>query len=94
METKTRIIRVDGEPGKQGVATLPFMFPGGNYKKWQVKASFCLLPKEVGPCKMATPSFYYDGDQLKCLPFLYGGCGVSCFIIFNKKSNIEIYSLN
>lgn len=76
VDNTTRIIRVDGEPGKQGAVTLPFIIPGGNYKKWQVKDKLCLLPKDIGPCKMSTPSFYYDGDQLKCLPFLYGGCKV------------------
>ncbi|KAI9565498.1 hypothetical protein GHT06_009290 [Daphnia sinensis] len=73
-ENTTRIIRVEGEPGKQGAVTLPFLIPGGNVRKWQVKAALCLLPKATGWCRASVPSFYYDADQLKCLPFIYGGC--------------------
>lgn len=73
-ESTTRIIRVEGEPGKEGAVTLPFLIPGGNVRKWQVKAAHCLLPKATGWCRASVPSFYYDADQLKCLPFIYGGC--------------------
>lgn len=76
-ESTTRIIRVEGEPGKEGAVTLPFLIPGGNVRKWQVKAAHCLLPKATGWCRASVPSFYYDADQLKCLPFIYGGCRVS-----------------
>jgi hypothetical protein len=75
-ENKTRIIRVEGGPGKQSAVTLPFQIPGGNVRKWQVKAALCLLPRDIGKCRASVPSFYYDSDQLKCLPFNFGGCNV------------------
>ncbi|EFX79782.1 hypothetical protein DAPPUDRAFT_304363 [Daphnia pulex] len=73
-ENKTRIIRVEGGPGKQSAVTLPFLIPGGNVRKWQVKAALCLLPRDIGRCRASVPSFYYDADQLKCVLFNFGGC--------------------
>jgi len=34
----------------------------------------CLLPKEVGPCKMNKDMFYFDVGTRKCTSFKYGGC--------------------
>ena len=34
----------------------------------------CHQPKEVGPCKAALPSFYFDHNAGKCKDFTYGGC--------------------
>ncbi|MGH0139033.1 UNVERIFIED_CONTAM: hypothetical protein FKN15_068352 [Acipenser sinensis] len=34
----------------------------------------CLTQVEVGPCRAAFPSWYYDSATQDCLPFIYGGC--------------------
>ncbi len=34
----------------------------------------CELPKEVGPCRAAIPSFYFNSSSNKCESFMYGGC--------------------
>ncbi|MGH0126125.1 UNVERIFIED_CONTAM: hypothetical protein FKN15_025482 [Acipenser sinensis] len=34
----------------------------------------CLAQKEVGPCRAAFPSWYYNSATQDCLPFIYGGC--------------------
>ncbi|MGH0178274.1 UNVERIFIED_CONTAM: hypothetical protein FKN15_076744 [Acipenser sinensis] len=41
----------------------------------QAKCSdHCLAQKEVGPCRAAFPSWYYNSATQDCLPFIYGGC--------------------
>ena len=47
--------------------------------KAKVNSDICLLPKEIGPCRMAVPSFYYDAEKADCLFFQYGGCKVIPF---------------
>merc|ERR1719158_894091 len=41
-----------------------------------IKASDrCLLPKDIGPCKMfSPPTFYFDTSTRKCKKMNYGGC--------------------
>jgi len=41
-----------------------------------MKASdVCLLPKDIGPCKMfSPPSYYFDSTSRKCQSMNYGGC--------------------
>ncbi|XP_016982777.1 kunitz-type conkunitzin-B1 [Drosophila rhopaloa] len=39
-----------------------------------VPDSKCLLPKEVGPCRMNLERFYYNKDKKACETFKYGGC--------------------
>jgi len=35
----------------------------------------CLLPKDIGPCKMfSPPTFYFDSTTRKCQSMNYGGC--------------------
>ncbi|XP_058882622.1 actinia tenebrosa protease inhibitors-like [Acipenser ruthenus] len=34
----------------------------------------CLAQVEVGPCRAAFRSWYYDSATQDCLPFIYGGC--------------------
>ncbi|XP_073822538.1 protease inhibitor-like [Musca autumnalis] len=34
----------------------------------------CSLPKEVGPCRKAEMSYYFDADSKSCQSFFYGGC--------------------
>ena len=34
----------------------------------------CRLPKDVGPCKMIKPMFYFDLSSRSCQSFNYGGC--------------------
>ncbi|XP_077551055.1 papilin-like isoform X2 [Haemaphysalis longicornis] len=34
----------------------------------------CSLPMFMGPCKARLPRFYFDADENKCKPFVYGGC--------------------
>jgi hypothetical protein len=36
--------------------------------------SFCLLPKETGPCKAYMERFFYDQETRSCQKFVYGGC--------------------
>ncbi|XP_033848760.1 papilin isoform X1 [Acipenser ruthenus] len=50
-------------------AHLPVMKPtSAEYK------DHCLAQKEVGPCRAAFPSWYYNSATQDCLPFIYGGC--------------------
>lgn len=70
---KSRIIRVDSESGQQAAVTLPFSL-SNNRNNQEVKADFCLLPKEAGPCRMYSTVFHYDSEHQKCLPFAFGGC--------------------
>lgn len=34
----------------------------------------CSQPKDEGPCYAYLRRFYYDRDQDRCLPFIFGGC--------------------
>lgn len=34
----------------------------------------CSLPKDVGPCRKADLSYYYDSEAKACQTFFYGGC--------------------
>lgn len=34
----------------------------------------CYLQHEIGLCRAAVPSFYYDLNENKCKEFTYGGC--------------------
>lgn len=39
-----------------------------------VLASFCKLPREMGPCRDAKERYYYDTAKNRCKFFTYGGC--------------------
>lgn len=34
----------------------------------------CSLPKDVGPCRKADLTYYYDTESKSCQSFFYGGC--------------------
>jgi hypothetical protein len=40
----------------------------------QADGSFCTQPAEIGNCRGAFPSFYYDAAADECKAFIYGGC--------------------
>ncbi|XP_041092268.1 kunitz-type protease inhibitor 1-like isoform X2 [Polyodon spathula] len=48
---------------------MPMMKQSAEYKDQ------CLAEPEVGPCRAAFPSWYYDSNVQDCLPFIFGGCG-------------------
>ncbi len=48
----------------------------------QFDKSFCLLPKETGPCKAYFENFYYDPEKRICQKFVYGGCHGKLLIIY------------
>lgn len=79
-KNKTKIIRVVPKPGLQGITTLPMVLnPEGRSLETNQTAPIperCHLPKEIGPCKMSTPSYYYDNVSGECVLFYYGGCKV------------------
>jgi hypothetical protein len=35
----------------------------------------CAQPRELGPCKMYVPSYFYNSTSNTCEKFGYGGCG-------------------
>lgn len=46
------------------------------------RSSRCLLPKQIGPCRMSLEMFYYDAEHNDCRLFSYGGCKVFNSLIF------------
>jgi len=49
---------------KDALALSPCLRPG----------SFCLLPKDQGPCRNYIPKYYFDLASGQCKAFIYGGC--------------------
>jgi len=61
------------------VATLLFVVVILILGSWSVDAEYedCLLPKVVGPCRAAVPSWYYKSSTDECVKFTYGGCNAN-----------------
>lgn len=45
----------------------------------------CYLIPQSGPCRAAITRYYFDQDERKCKPFIWGGCnGVVPFQTFEE----------
>uniref|UniRef100_A0A1I7XKE8 BPTI/Kunitz inhibitor domain-containing protein n=1 Tax=Heterorhabditis bacteriophora TaxID=37862 RepID=A0A1I7XKE8_HETBA len=42
--------------------------------QFTVSASFCLMPKDFGPCNGNHTRYAYDKDARICKKFMFGGC--------------------
>lgn len=85
-KNKTRIIRIDPKPGLQGITTLPMPLTpeARDLPETQATPDHCYLPKEMGPCRMSKPSYYYDAAKEECIFFYYGGCKVKYFHLSSR----------
>lgn len=54
--------------------TLPALIISGENKNY--RPSRCLLPMQIGPCRMSMEMFYFDTKHQECRLFFYGGCKV------------------
>ncbi|XP_023338357.1 uncharacterized protein LOC111709022 [Eurytemora carolleeae] len=58
---------------------LPWDRPARN-QDWSSQVEFsmemnpCLLAKDIGPCRMALPQYFFNNKTAQCEIFLYGGC--------------------
>ncbi|XP_041090588.1 kunitz-type protease inhibitor 1-like [Polyodon spathula] len=59
---------------KCSVNQLPVHMPVVKHAPAEYK-DYCLAQVEVGPCRAAFRSWYYDPTVQDCLPFVFGGCG-------------------